>query len=169
MPIVKCDYCGKCVEKIGRDIKRYKAHFCNRACMGLYNNKKIIKKCDFCGKEIERPKSQFNTRGKSHNFCNNFCKSKYGQKKRQEKYPKIKKTVTCTCCGVKFEMFPCIIRRVEFLFCSKQCVYKFQKKAHVLKKDINRPYTYSRRVLAKVSNLTKITKEIENAKSKTTN
>ena len=71
--IVKCDYCGKNVERIPSSIGEH--NFCDATCMGKFTSNKTIVKCDYCGKEFEQIKSK-TTRSNNH-FCSQECYHKW--------------------------------------------------------------------------------------------
>lgn len=55
MPIVKCDYCGKEINKTSGQIKKYNHHFCSNSHSAAFIKvPKILVVCDMCGIEFEK-------------------------------------------------------------------------------------------------------------------
>lgn len=120
---VKCDNCGKIIERIPYLIKRSKHHFCDIKCHGEWQSKnikgnksptykggKIKVKCAICGKLIERFPSKVKTT--KHHFCRECFKQK-------RKAKKVK--VLCDNCGKIIEKEPNEIRRRKLHFCNLTC------------------------------------------------
>jgi len=85
---VKCDYCGKIIERIPSKLEAYKNHFCSLTCLGKFTIKKlkrakkihikgkepwnkgigdVIIKCANCGKEFK------SLRCKKRKYCSHKC------------------------------------------------------------------------------------------------
>ena len=153
MPIVQCSYCGEDINKKPSRVSKH--NFCDRECMGKFHTKKITVKCGYCGKDVKKVPSDIY----KHSFCNAKCMGKARQK--QIKTP-------CNYCGKIIYKKEIYIKSHKTHFCNIKCHGKFHKKAHEIKTK-NIPYSHSREILSKAYNLVKITEEIQNAKSKTTN
>lgn len=97
---LKCDNCGKIIEKLPSEIEGYKHHFCNRKCQGEWQSKnrkgekssaykggKVKVRCDNCGESIERVASE--AKRNSHNFCNRTCHNEWqrGEENRGRAHP----------------------------------------------------------------------------------
>lgn len=74
--IVKCDYCGRTINKKPSDIK--KANYCNKVCR--HKAKYMIVKCDACGKEFERLRCT----EMKHMFCSTECARSFRQRNFSE-------------------------------------------------------------------------------------
>lgn len=81
---IKCDYCGKEIDKIVSRYDRAKFHYCSEECKKLGSKGKFTGeesplykerttfKCCYCGKEIE--KLECHTKNNQKVFCNNECR-----------------------------------------------------------------------------------------------
>jgi hypothetical protein len=80
MSIVKCNQCGTEFNKLNKEIKRSKKHFCSSDCDSLYRQKGIQTifielECDFCGKLIK--KKNRNIFAQKNIFCSKDCQYKF--------------------------------------------------------------------------------------------
>lgn len=120
---VKCDNCGKSIERIPYRIKRSKHHFCNIKCQGEWQSKnikgeksptykggKVKVRCAICGKSIERAPSKVKI-AKNH-----FCRECFKQERKAKKVE-----VRCDNCGKIIEKEPNEIRRTKLHFCNSKC------------------------------------------------
>ncbi len=85
MPIVKCDYCGKEVERSHYKINRNKYFFCSKECQ--YNHRHLSApfiKCEVCGKETRHPISRL--KRIKHSFCSPRCHNDFRRLKGPRTY-----------------------------------------------------------------------------------
>lgn len=78
--IVKCDFCGKKVEKKTKNIQRYKTHFCDKKCQLKFisaSSTATEEECHNCGKKITRTNNQKRSSKTGLYFCGNLCKNRY--------------------------------------------------------------------------------------------
>ncbi len=132
---IKCDFCGKMLERQRSKIKKNDNNFCSKECHNnfmaskkysgknnpLYNKQKV--KCDVCDKEFEKIPSEIN----DNNFCSKECFNKFQKKER--------KTV-CDWCGEIIERMPSQTDRCEHNFCDFECYGKW-KSENIIKEKTN--------------------------------
>lgn len=74
---LKCDNCGKDIERYATQLEISTYYYCSRECMHEHRRKmtaeKYTLKCDFCGKKYVTTKSQFRTNRRYH-FCSIECR-----------------------------------------------------------------------------------------------
>lgn len=138
---IKCDYCGKNIERKLSRIKKYNHHFCNTECKTRWRKKneprgkdhwkhsKIIMKCDFCGNPIEVNPYKLKQK---HHFCSNDCSYNWRKESglKGKKHPKYQRiTVECSYCGKSVEKKAFRIKRKldKHHFCSKECHNKWMR------------------------------------------
>ena len=70
--IIKCDYCGKEIEKIASTIGKY--NFCSSSCSAKFNNPKraTIRNCEVCGMQLKTSQKK---------YCSKKCET-FNKKKR---------------------------------------------------------------------------------------
>ena len=134
-----CDNCGKPICQYKSRIRKYKHHFCNRACFSKWQSKntigeknphwkeKITQICKYCGNEFEVTPSKTK---QSRKFCSRKCYNKWrsenliGEKAPRWAGGKIERI--CKQCGKKFKVFPAKIKIGRGKFCSSKCYFKAQ-------------------------------------------
>jgi len=131
---VKCDWCGKIVEKPPCQVRGIK-HFCNQEHYMRWkldnhigrNRVKVV--CNHCGKEIDKKPSSV----KTHNFCSRRCywswrsETIIGANHPSWKGGNIK--LKCDYCGVEISVEPWMLKRHKHHFCSKKCKGKWWSEA----------------------------------------
>jgi endogenous inhibitor of DNA gyrase (YacG/DUF329 family) len=113
MPIVKCDYCGKEINKFSYELRKNKHHYCDRNCRNLGKTQKIEVECDYCGKKVLKMPCHINNH-KNH-FCSKECANKF-------KNQKVK--MICPVCNKEFFRKPNLLKKYQTLYCSKECYNK---------------------------------------------
>ncbi len=102
--IVKCDNCGKLIEKYASKISKY--NFCNRTCYSEYHSKNVpLCICELCGKKFK------GTNANANRFCSRECYLKAHSIKNKER--------KCPTCGKIF-----IAKTNEDKYCSWECYNK---------------------------------------------
>lgn len=126
---VKCDWCGKIIDRPPSHVKRRKHHFCSRGCKDKWVSKNWVGvnhpryttqlvNCDYCGKKFGKLRNDvINT---NHNFCSKMCFGKWERRRID---------VECSQCGKMFHKTPAYIH--DHNFCSKKCHVEWQKGKHV--------------------------------------
>lgn len=83
--IIKCDYCGKEINKrpsqVKNNLEKGRKNYCSNECkkLGQFTSKVCI--CGYCGKEIYRTPSQIKKSKSGLMFCNSSCACTYNNKK----------------------------------------------------------------------------------------
>lgn len=110
---VKCQACGKTVQKFPKDAKRSKYHFCSDKCRSA---SVVPVTCAHC-------KNTFYTSGYSYRmakYCSTECKN--ASKREQWKTDKgAQVTMTCAQCGKEFRTRCTLKDKQEF--CSRKCFH----------------------------------------------
>lgn len=135
---LKCDNCGKIIEKRPCDIKRDKYHFCNKKCRGEWRSKHLREKdnpnwkggeirviCDNCGKSIE--KTLLEIKKHKHHFCDTNCHAEWqtnniacsGSNHPSWKGGKIE--IKCSNCEKTLRKDSNEIRTRKHCFCNPRC------------------------------------------------
>lgn len=118
MPIkVKCDYCGKLINKSPSQINRTEHHFCSKKCYNIYERNRVEVKCDNCGEITYQYPSTI--KKNKHHFCSYRCASEY--KKNRVR-------ATCDYCKKNIKIIPSKYKRYKHHFCSKKCYNKYKEK-----------------------------------------
>lgn len=121
--IVKCDYCGKDVEKNPSKIVGYDHHFCNIECSKQYRklHQQNNYECDFCGKAIYLRPYQFKQTGK--HYCSKACQlkgvTKFYSGENSTNFQQV--IINCDWCDKEISRPPNQIQRNKNNFCSKDC------------------------------------------------
>lgn len=142
---VKCDNCGKSIEKWPFEVKKYKHHFCNGTCKGKWMCKQPKERapnyrggntyvlCDNCGKKIEKVPAI--AKNNNHNFCNRKCEGQWRSRhKRGKDNPNWKggrREIICAFCGKRIERKLHEVKRSEHHFCNLKCQAKWQSKYQI--------------------------------------
>lgn len=71
---VRCDFCGKEMERSPWSVKHYKNVFCSKQCCSDFMRRGKIIECTWCGKPIYRSPSIIHPIA---NFCSNSCRRKW--------------------------------------------------------------------------------------------
>lgn len=134
---VKCDWCGKEVEKPPSWVKGRTNHFCSQKCHYESMRRKAKVRCDNCGELFEQRFKRF--KRNKHNFCSRKCFYRYmkenprGVASPTYDVPTGKShpnwlgpvEVECDYCGKKFKKHRARYRSASHQFCSKGCRYKW--------------------------------------------
>ena len=123
---VKCDHCGKTIERTPSLIKRSKHHFCSNKCGGEWYSKflsdenspnwnggKIEVKCDNCGETTKKYPSYIKKH--KYHFCSRQCLIKYQLKQVDFK---------CEWCGKITKTYIFKTKVDNYPFCSHNCQYE---------------------------------------------
>jgi len=135
---IKCDYCGKTIEKYPCELKRAIHHFCNQKCQRLWLRgerspyyKRIDVKCDNCGASLKR--IPYRARMQKHHFCNKKCHAEWqsgeskGNKNPSFRGGKVK--FICDNCGKISEKWPYEIKKNrKHHFCDLKCFGEWQSR-----------------------------------------
>ena len=136
---VKCEVCGKELERLESQLKKH--IFCSKECSNSPEGRKIyqggknhprynseVVKCHCCGKEFKINKYIF-----EHNkyyYCSRDCyKKDVTNIKLKGKDSPFYNRVKCNCdyCGKEIEITPCKMKDREKHFCNKECQTAWQK------------------------------------------
>lgn len=124
--IVKCDYCGKEIEKRVTEVSSH--NFCNKECSKKFTPT-ITLTCEQCGKDFTLKESYYkkqSKRGQTPKYCSNKC--------RFDARNKIKKgtvkEVMCDYCGKSFFKSKTRITENGLSFCNINCKINYFKENH---------------------------------------
>jgi hypothetical protein len=138
MPKIKCDYCGKSIERAYWELKRLKHFFCDSSCYKKWLSLRMKEsgnpnwkgstldvKCSYCGKKLRR--SLYYSRDGNF-FCNfrclsNFRKGRMKGRKSPRWKPRVK--VSCSFCGKILMKRQWYVNKYKHIFCSKECRRKW--------------------------------------------
>ena len=120
--LIKCDYCGKEVNKrpsyIKNNLDKGRKNYCSNPCKKLGQFTGKLCTCGYCGKEIYRTLSQIKKSKSGLLFCSSSCSCSYNNKKLRSGennpnwkdgetlYPKIAYNIyqkECAVCGYSNE------------------------------------------------------------------
>jgi 5-methylcytosine-specific restriction endonuclease McrA len=134
---VQCVECGATIQKTPYHARKWKHHYCNQKCFGLWqsknrkgernhNYKSTVMQCAVCGREIHRSPSRVK-RAQTF-YCSHKCRS-IGQVERLtgKSNPNYNRVSTqCGYCGASLMVIPFILKTQQRHFCSKTCLGKWR-------------------------------------------
>lgn len=119
---LKCDICGKIVNRTVFRVKRSKNIYCSSECSTKSHMNGRYVKCMNCGKMVyKNPTNQ----AKSKNlFCSKKCADIYNSKQKITRV-----TLICKFCGKEYE----VSKYKEFTskYCSNECRHKYESKYNI--------------------------------------
>lgn len=68
---LKCNHCGKEIQRRNRHGKRNKNFYCNKQCSYAAKEKKFLVSCDWCKTEFKKKRND--VARTNHNLCSRGC------------------------------------------------------------------------------------------------
>lgn len=128
MVSVNCDGCGVDYETTPYERDRTDSNYCSIECYHDTLNDKVDVECDVCGTTLTKYPSDVS----DHTFCSQECRSEFQREQwTGEKNPRYnggKIEAVCDTCGQTYKDSRSKIERTDSTFCSKECVYKSERK-----------------------------------------